>query len=87
MPKKGFKSITIHTSDYDRLDSIYKELKELGTLPLGIRSLSGYVSYRFGHHVKEKQHLKNLASKIEFVPKKFTKTITVIDVPKGDKQD
>ena len=87
MPKSGFCCITMHLELYQKFESRYLELKKIHQLPDGVSSFSGYVAYKMGHHVKEKQHLRKLASKIEFVPKKFTKQITVIDVPKsGGKQ-
>ena len=72
LPKSGFKSLTVSEKMYDEFESIYKELKELGKLPPGINSFSGYVVYKIENYIQEQESLQKLASKIMTVPTKFT---------------
>ena len=81
MPKAGFKSVTIRESKYDEFKSIYNELKELGKLPPGIHSFSGYVTYKILNFIKEKESLHKLASKILVVPESFTDSKIIIKIP------
>jgi len=81
MPKPGFKSITTSEEKYDEFESIYKELKELGKLPPGIQSFTGYVTYKILNYTQEKESLQKLASKIMIVPTKFTDSKITIKVP------
>ncbi len=45
MPKEGFKSITVSDSIYDRFQDVYNSNKT-ALANKGVRSLSGYVSYK-----------------------------------------
>jgi hypothetical protein len=47
MPKEGYKSITVKAEVYDYLQAEWLEVKEEYSLQKGIRSFSGYVTYRF----------------------------------------
>lgn len=46
MPKKGFKSITVSEKVYDYLYKEYLKVKDEYAVKKGIRSFSGYVTYR-----------------------------------------
>lgn len=72
MPAKGFKSITVSEKKYDDFQDIYNELKELGKLPPGINSFTGYVTYKMENYIQEQEALHKLASKIRIVPENFT---------------
>ena len=80
MPKKGFKSITTSKEKYDQFESIYKELKELGKLPPGINSFTGYVTHKVENYIQEKESLQKLASKIQIVPENFTDSKITIKI-------
>jgi hypothetical protein len=82
MPHEGFKSFTVKDTVYDRLQSYYQELHDPSE---DSSSFSAFVTQKMASYLKERKKLRNLASKIEFVPEKFTKTTIVTDIPKGDK--
>ncbi len=46
MPKEGYKSITVKTEIYDYFYNEWLKVKEEYTISKGIRSFSGYVTYR-----------------------------------------
>jgi hypothetical protein len=52
MPKKGFKSITIHEEDYAYFKQEWLKLKE-EYRKKGITSFSGYVTYRLHELIAE----------------------------------
>ena len=73
LPKSGFKSISVKQPDYEKFKEHYAKLKEMGMVPDGIRSFSGYVEYKVCQYIKEKDSLNKLAEKIntDLVPGKI----------------
>lgn len=56
MPKKGFKSITVSESVYDKFSDTYAKNKDALAVK-GIRSISGYVSYMLEERMQESELL------------------------------
>jgi hypothetical protein len=52
-PKKGYKSITVKTEIYDYFFQEWLKVKEEYTISKGIRSFSGYVTYRLAKLMNE----------------------------------
>jgi len=82
LPKSGFKSITVSKTTYTAFENVYKELQKNNSLPPGIHSFAGYVTYRIENEIEEEKRWKKLASKIKFVHPKFTTTTMQIKIPK-----
>ena len=45
-PKKGYKSITVKTEDYDYLFKEWLKVKDESSIKKGIHSFSAYITYR-----------------------------------------
>ena len=60
MPKPGYKSITVQQKIYDYLMKEYKSQKDKLAIHDGIKSFSGYVTWRLAQMIEqdEKQHPK-----------------------------
>ena len=65
MPIRGFRSISISESIYARFNEDYHKSRD-GLAALGIRSLSGYMSYLLESRIKEEQ---TLASHVPMIRK------------------
>ena len=55
MPKKGFKTITVKENVYDFLWNEYQQVKEEYAIKKGIRSFSGYISYRLSQLMEQEK--------------------------------
>jgi len=53
MPKHGYKSITVKTEIYDYFFKEWLRVKEEYTISKGIRSFSGYVTFRLAQLMNE----------------------------------
>lgn len=60
MPKPGYKSITVQQKIYDFLMNEYKSKKDELAIHNGIKSFSGYVTWRLAQMIEQekKQHQK-----------------------------
>lgn len=68
MPRKGFSSITVRTDVYDRFYEYYQKQKIRGDS----NDFSAFVVQKIESRHLEAKRLKKLASKIKYVPDKFT---------------
>lgn len=70
MPKKGWKSITVKESTYNRFYAFYQnhrpELRDKG-----IFDYSGFITYIMMSRIKERENLQKLALKITKIPERF----------------
>ena len=55
MPKKGFKSITVQEKVYDHFWQEWQKVKDEYAVKKGIRSFSGYISYRLSELMEQEK--------------------------------
>jgi hypothetical protein len=56
IPKKGYKSITVKAEIYDYFFNEWLKVKEEYTIKKGIRSFSGYVTFRLAELMEKEKN-------------------------------